>query len=163
MYHLIPPTPQNPSLTHSQADAMEFSGHDGFALPSQGSYQSCWEGSRPVWQWYNTCVPSLQMDSHQHLTVVQFQWREQRWHIFQQPVLALHAFLQYISSFNFGFVCFVGVKALFFTSQKNPKYCLCLPYCSLSILVASLAFSEISFMKKLKIAVFMWRCICTAL
>lgn len=44
---ILSPPPPKP-LTHSQADAMEFSGHHGSALPSQGSYQSCWEGSRPV-------------------------------------------------------------------------------------------------------------------
>lgn len=62
-------------------------------------------------------------------------------------LLALRAFQQYIS-FNFGSVCFVGVKALFFTSQKNPKYHLCLPDCVFGVLVASLALGEISVLLK---------------
>lgn len=163
MYYLIPPP--TPSL--SQADAMEFSGHDGFALPSQGSNQSCWEGSRPGWQWYNTCVPSLQMDSHQHLTVVQFQWREWRWHISPAArvgiacVLVIYFFLLILALFVLrGWQPYSSLCK----KKKNPMYHLCLPYCNLGILVASLAVQwNWCFIKKLKIAVFALRCICIVL
>lgn len=55
-----------------QADAMEFSGHDllcHLRVDTKAVGREVGQFDRVI----QRCVPSLQMDSHQHLTVVQFQ------------------------------------------------------------------------------------------
>lgn len=68
-----------------------------FAVPSQGRYQSCWEGSRPVWQSDTTLCAILAdgLTSTSDGSTVSVM-RAEMTHFFSTSLLAIYVFLQYI-------------------------------------------------------------------